>query len=132
MQRVIAGLFLTLVCASLYAQTMDMRATIPFTFRAGETVMPAGDYTIRYREHQLLLRKAGGGPSIMLLTNDALRLTPSPESRLNFSRYGERYFLSSAWSLGSSAGFEIPKGHAEKELARQTLRQSVGIALRRQ
>jgi hypothetical protein len=132
MQRLIAGLFLTLLCASLYAQTMDMRATIPFTFRAGETVMPAGDYTIRYREHQLVLRKEGGGPSIMLLTNAALRLTPSPESRLNFSRYGERYFLSSAWSQGTTAGFEIMKSRAEKELARQTLRESIGIALRRQ
>jgi hypothetical protein len=129
MQRLIAGLFLALVCASLYAQTMDMRATIPFTFRAGETVMPAGDYIIRHREHQLVLHKEGGGPSIMLLTNAALRLTPLPDSRVNFSRYGERYFLSSVWSQGSGAGFEIPKGRAEKELARQTLRESVGIAL---
>ena len=132
MRRLIGGLFLALVCASLYGQTMDMRATIPFTFRAGETVMPAGDYIIRHREHQLVLHKEGGGPSIILLTNAASRLTPPPESRLSFNRYGERYFLSSAWSQGTTAGFEIMKGRAEKELARQTLRESIGIALRRQ
>ena len=111
---------------------MDMRATIPFAFRAGETVLPAGDYTIQHRGSSLVVHKEGGGPSVMLLTNAALRLNPPSDSRLNFNRYGERYFLSSLWSQGSTAGCEIMKGRAEKELARQTLRESVGIALRRQ
>ena len=132
MQRLIAGLFLALVCASLYAQTMNMRATIPFTFRAGETVMPAGDYTIRYRDHQLVLRKEGSGPSVILLTNAASRANVPNDARLSFNRYGERYFLSSVWTSDSRDGREILRGRAEKELARQTLRESVGIALRRQ
>src|SRR6516164_8295745 len=106
MHRFIAALFLALVSASLHAQTMNMRATIPFAFRAGETVMPAGDYIIRHSVHQLVLHKESGGPSILLLTNAALRRTPSPGSRVNFSRYGERYFLSSVWSQGSGAGVE--------------------------
>jgi hypothetical protein len=131
MQRLIAGLFLALVCASLYAQTMNLRATIPFAFRAGETVLPAGEYTIRHAERTLTLHKEGGGPSVMLLTNAALRPNPSTDGRLNFSRYGERYFLSSVWTGASREGCEILKSRAEKELAKQTLRESVGIALRR-
>jgi hypothetical protein len=131
MQRLIAGLFLALVCASLHAQTMDMRATIPFAFRAGETAMPAGDYTIRHSASVLVLHKEGGGPSVLLLTNAASRPNPPADSQLTFGRYGERYFLSSVWSQGSAAGCEIPKSRAEKELARQTLRESIGIALRR-
>src|SRR6516162_4252229 len=130
MRRLIAGLFLALVCASLYAQTMNMRATIPFTFRAGETAMPAGEYTIQHRDNHLVLHKEGG-PSVILLTNAALRPNSSVDSRLDFSRYGERYFLSSVWTQGSGAGREVMKSRAEKELARQTLRESVGIALRR-
>jgi hypothetical protein len=110
---------------------MDVRATIPFAFRAGENVMPAGDYTFRHRDSNLVLHKEGGGPSVILLTNAALRSKPSLDSRANFSRYGERYFLSSVWSQGSAAGFEVMKSRAEKELARQTARESVGIALRR-
>ena len=131
MQRLIAGLILAVVCASLHAQTMDLRATIPFAFRAGETLLPAGDYTIRHRDNSLVVHKEGGGPSIMLLTNAALRPNPPSDSRLNFNRYGERYFLSSIWSQGNTAGCEVMKSRAEKELGRQTLRESVGIALRR-
>jgi hypothetical protein len=132
MQRLIAGLFLALVCASLHAQTMDLRATIPFAFRAGETMMPAGEYTIRHSASTLVLHKEGGGPSVLLLTNAASRPNPPADSRLDFSRYGERYFLSKLWIQGSQAGREILKSRAEKEFARQTLRESVGIALRRQ
>jgi hypothetical protein len=129
MQRLIAGLFLAVVCACLHAQTMNMRATIPFSFRAGETVLPAGEYTIRHTERTLILHKEGG-PSAMLLTNAALRPGPLADARLSFSRYGDRYFLSSVWT--SRDGCEIPKGRTEKEFARQTLREFVGIALRRQ
>ena len=131
MQRLIAGLLLAVVCASLHAQTMSLRGTIPFAFRAGDTQMPAGEYTIRHSARVLTLHKEGGGPSVVILTNAASRIKPPAESRLSFNRYGERYFLSSVWTSGSRDGREIPKGRAEAELARQTLRESVGIALER-
>jgi hypothetical protein len=131
MQRLIVGLFLALVCASLDAQTMNLRATIPFSFRAGETVMPAGEYTIRHSAGALTLHHEGG-PSVMLLTNAARRLNAPADARLSFNRYGERYFLSSVWTSNSRDGREIFESRAEKELARQTLRESVGIALHRQ
>ena len=130
MQRLIAGLFLAVVCASLYAQTMNMHATIPFAFRAGEKAMPAGEYTISHSSATLILHQEGG-PSVVLLTNAASRPNPTADARLGFNRYGERYFLSSVWTSGSRDGREIPKGRAEAELARQTLRESVGIALER-
>ena len=131
MRRLITGLSLALVCASLYAQTMNLRATIPFAFHAGEKAMPAGEYTIRHSGGTLLLHDEGG-PSVVLLTNAASRPNPTANARLGFNRYGERYFLSSVWTSGSRDGREISKSRAEKELARQTLRESVGIALQRQ
>jgi hypothetical protein len=131
MQRLIAGLFLALVCASLYAQTMNLRATIPFAFRAGEKAMPAGEYTIRHSAGALTLHNLGG-PSVILLTNAASRPNAPADARLSFNRYGERYFLSSVWTSDSRDGRQIPTSRAEKELARQTLHESVGIALQRQ
>ena len=131
MQRLIAGLFLAVVCASLYAQTMNMHATIPFAFRAGEKAMPAGEYTIRHSGGTLLLHDEGG-PSVVLLTNAASRPNPTANARLGFNRYGERYFLSRVWTSGLREGREMPKSPAEKELAsRAVLRESVGIALKR-
>jgi len=131
MQRLIAGMFLALVCASLCAQTMNLRATIPFAFRAGEKAMPAGEYTIRHSAGALILHNAGG-PSVILLTNAASRPNAPRNARLNFNRYGEQYFLSSVWTSDSRDGREISKSRVEKELARQTPGEPVGIALRRQ
>lgn len=132
MQRLIVGLFLALVCTGLYAQTMNLRATIPFTFRAGEKVMPAGEYTIRHSAGAVILHKQGG-PSVVLLTNAASRPALPAEGWLDFNRYGERYFLSSVWSPDSPDGREIPKSRAEKELARQIgLPESAGVVLKRQ
>jgi hypothetical protein len=130
MHRLIAGLFLAVLAANLYAQTMNLRGTIPFDFRAGETVMPAGEYTITHAGGFLTLPKQGG-PSIVLLTNAASRAKPTPDSRMEFHRYGERYFLSSVWTQGSDSGREIPASRAEKELARQVLRESAGVVLNR-
>ena len=131
MRRLITGLSLALVCASLYAQTMNLRATIPFAFHAGEKAMPAGEYTIRHSGVTLILRNEGG-PSVVLLTNASSRPNPMADARLGFNRYGERYFLSRVWTSGLREGREMPKSPAEKELAsRAVLRESVGIALKR-
>ena len=131
MQRLITGLCLAAVCAILHAQTMNMRATIPFAFRAGEKAMPAGEYTIRHSGDTLILHDEGG-PSVVLLTNAASRPNPTADARLGFNRYGERYFLSSVWTSGLRDGREISKSRAEKELASQAgLRGSVDIALER-
>jgi hypothetical protein len=112
MHRLIAALFLALVSASLHAQTMNMRATIPFAFRAGETVMPAGEYTIRDSSGTLILHNEGG-PSVVLLTIAASRSKSPPDARLDFNRYRERNFLSSVWTSGSQDGREILKSRAE-------------------
>jgi len=133
MRRLIVGLSLALLCAGLHAQTMNLRGTIPFAFRAGDTQMPAGDYTIRHSANQLILHKEGGGPSVLLLTIAASRPNALSEERLSFNRYGERYFLSSVWTSESREGREVPKSRAEKEVARQAgLPQSAGVVLKRQ
>ena len=80
MQRLIAGLILVIVCASLHAQTLSLRATIPLAFRPGETVMPSGEYTIRHSDRTLFLHKEGGGPAVVLFTNAASRRNPPAES----------------------------------------------------
>ena len=131
MRRLIAGMFLALLCASLYAQTMNLRASIPFAFHAGENAMPAGEYTIRHSAGALILHNTGG-PSVILLTNAASRPNLPPDARLSFNRYGEQYFLSSVWTPDSRDGREISKSRVEKELARRTPGEPVGIALRRQ
>ena len=133
MQRLFVGLFLALVCAGLYAQTITLRGTIPFAFRAGENMMPAGEYTISHSAGVLILHHEEGGPWVALLTLAASRNNPEPDAHLEFHRYGESYFLSSLWTQAHRDGLAIPPSRTEKELARQTgLSESAGVVLHRQ
>jgi hypothetical protein len=133
MQRFLVGLFLVVLCASLHAQTMNMRATIPFPFHVGDAVLPAGSYAVSHSNDVLIIRAQTGKPAVLMVTSAAARFQPSASSMLNFNRYGENYFLASVWEKGVRNGCEIRKSRAEKEIAGGTsLRESVGIALQRQ
>jgi hypothetical protein len=133
MQRFLAGLFLVVLCASLHAQTMNMRATIPFPFHVGDAVMPAGSYIINHSGDVLKVREEAGKHAALLATNAAARSQAPAGSFLNFNRYGENYFLASVWEKGVRDGCAVRKSRAEKEIAGGTsLRESVGIALQRQ
>jgi hypothetical protein len=132
MQRFLAGLFLAVVCAGLHAQTMNMRATIPFPFHFGSAVMPAGSYTVSHANSVLTIHEEGGNHAALLVTDAAARTQPPARSFLSFHRYGENYFLASVWEEGLRNGCALRKSRAEKEIAGGTsLRETVGIALER-
>jgi hypothetical protein len=130
--QLVLGLFIALVYSS--AQTSDVRAKIPFDFRMGETLMPAGEYRIEHQSNgALILRQQGG-------RNAAYVCIPLPASRpdkpaagsLQFNRYGENYFLTTVWSPNSQDGYALPKSTREKELAsRAHSVETAGISLRK-
>ena len=94
----VAGLFVALACSGLHAQTMDLRATVPFPFHAGAVMMPAGDYTIHHWNGVLRIQEAGAShAAALLLTNTVTRSNRAAGARVEFHRYGETYFLSSVW-----------------------------------
>jgi hypothetical protein len=108
-------------CARGVAQNSSDRvvADIPFTFRSGSEVMPAGKYQIEaVSDHVLMVRGAGQHRSQFLLTLHAETIHPSARGKLVFHRYGDRYFLYQIWSANQSIGFELPKSHAETETLR--------------
>jgi len=137
MRKVIAGLFLTIGCACLQAQPLDLRATIPFAFRAGKTLMPAGEYIIHHSNWVLLVRENGGQhTAAQLLTiggsaaNAAQR--SNPNASLEFHRYGARYFLSAISAPLPLDSVALPQGGSERALARRNqLPESLGIALKK-
>ena len=113
------GLFATLACAGLHAQTMDLKANIPFNFRMGEKVMPAGQYTIHHSEGLVTVREQGGSNAVMtFLTMATIRRDTPKTGALVFNRYGENYFLSKIWSSYSRDGRSLSKSNREKEMAR--------------
>jgi hypothetical protein len=99
--------------------TLHLIADVPFNFRSGSEMMPAGRYDIQQlSSHILIVRGTNQHRSQFLSAFNAETLKPSDQGKLVFHRYGNRYFLYQIWSPGQSTGFELPKSHAEKETVR--------------
>jgi len=111
------GLLATLASYSLYAQTMSARANIPFEFRLGEKLMPAGDYSIRHTGSLVFLQESNGHASAAVLTQATDLKSEKPV--LQFNQYGDAYYLGKLSIPGSNTGREVMKTPREKELARR-------------
>jgi hypothetical protein len=113
------GLLMAFAFSGLQAQTMDLRATIPFEFRMGQTRLAAGDYTIHHSNGLLTLTPQNGGRPVFGLAIATDPQKDSGEAGLLFHRYGETYFLAKVWTPGYSNACGVVKSSLEKELARR-------------
>ena len=115
-------LSLLLVAGSAIAQTVHVRANIPFNFAVGSKTLPAGTYdvgTIDGRDSKMLLLQARDGNSSMIVGSTAAEnFKASDKTKLVFNQYGSRYFLSEIWVNGATRGRQLPKTSREKELAK--------------
>ena len=118
---VLASLFL--VAGTVHAQSVTLRADIPFDFVVGNTIMHAGTYTI----HPL----NRGGSAIQLQSLDLknnMLLTPcacasDPEqhqSKLVFQLSDGHYFLWQIWTEGYDEGRQLTIKHPETQEANLT------------
>lgn len=99
--------------------TLHLVADVPFDFRSGSQLMPAGKYDIRQlSESFVILRQADQQRSQILITMNTGSEGRPNHSKLVFHRYGNKYFLYQVWSADRPGGLEISKGHAEKEMLR--------------
>src|SRR5581483_483629 len=103
----VSAIFVVLTGTALEAQSLFLRATVPFDFHAGRTVLPAGEYLVTEQGRVVILKSAGrGAPGSILLTNGAssrsnygasIREQPRV-GRLEFDHFGSEYFLTAVWS----------------------------------
>lgn len=114
-----AGLLMTLAFSRVQAQSMDVRATIPFEFRIGRQVLSAGTYTMHHSDGLLIWWEENGGKASMGLTIATEPPKDSSTAVLVFHRYGETYFLDKIWAPGYSNARGVIKTSFEKELARR-------------
>jgi hypothetical protein len=116
----ISLLSLLLMAGSAIAQTVQVRANIPFNFAVGNKTFPAGTYdlgTISDDTKMLQLRARDGDSSMIVGSNAAENLKPADKTKLVFNQYGDRYFLSQLWIAGETRGRQLPKTSREKEVA---------------
>jgi hypothetical protein len=112
------GLLALLATGSAFGQ-QGMTFDIPFDFRIGTSVMPAGEYKVTQFLNSGLTDIASEARKVdvRVLTHVGGRNAAPNESKLVFSKYGDRYFLSSVWQSGTDVGRVLPVSGAERELA---------------
>jgi hypothetical protein len=119
---VMAGMMaLTAMAFTRVAQAQEpMVVNIPFDFVAGNTQMPAGEYSVKTSgptKSLLVISRDDSTASAFINTNAAVASEPKSESKLIFNRYGDRYFLSQVWTAGNACGRQLLKSDREKEMA---------------
>jgi len=121
----VAGLALLLATvAPAGAQTMTLRAEVPFPFLAGDTQMPAGEYTVKLDHvafpHVTIECRTEEAAVILPVT---VQHTDSAQAvvalgRLVFERYGETYVLRRVARPNNAVVSEFSYGKKARELAR--------------
>jgi hypothetical protein len=113
------GLGLLFLGASAFAQTINLKADIPFNFIVAGTKLPSGTYSIESLGNgvALAVRAADSGQTRILLSSRCASLKRTDQSKLVFHRYGDRYFLAQVWMVGNDSGRELPKTRQEIEVA---------------
>jgi hypothetical protein len=119
---VMAGMMaLTTLASTRVAQAQEhVVVNIPFDFVAGNTQLPAGQYSITAsgpNRTLLLIDRKDSAASAYMGTNAVVATEIQSESKLIFNRYGDRYFLSQVWTAGNSRGRQLLKSAREKEMA---------------
>ena len=118
----IVSLLSLVLMGSAVAQTIHVRANIPFNFSVGMSSLPAGAYEINSltgNSHALVLMAREGGARAIVNSNCEERVKVAPKTKLVFNRYGSQYFLAEIWREGSTSGSQLPKSGREKELAKE-------------
>ena len=124
----LVGLGLLLATASASAQTVPLKANIPFNFIVNKAELPAGEYTLQSLGTAMLIRSMDSQITKLVLPNACASQQPSQSTKLIFHRYGDRYFLAQIWAAGANRGRELPKSSRKTEIALDYTVQNVILA----
>ena len=110
---------LLMVAGSAFAQSVNVRANIPFSFNIGKDTLPAGQYEVSTISSSgaLLINNREANKSNMFITNAVTAShAQAYKSKLVFKQYGGQYFLSQIWRADSDTGRELLQSTREREL----------------
>ena len=109
------------LAAPVSAQTVTLRASVPFDFVVGGRTMPAGDYELGTLGDIGLLRvqnAVAGIKPAFTMTNATAGPLDGGKVFLTFHRYGGDYFLAEIWDGSTAAGRSVPMSRTEREKAK--------------
>ena len=109
-----------LMVPATQAQSIMLKAEIPFDFMVGDKRLPSGVYQVKSL-HQAVtqIQSTDTSSSAIVLTTGMQAAKISNTGKLVFNRYGDQYFLSKIWPPSSDSGRELPKSRLEREVAQR-------------
>ncbi len=114
----------TTIVAVTTVNAQDLKANIPFQFRANTANLPAGEYAINsvgaigghiYRIHNIGTRQ-----SVLVLVRSALSAKAGEDPRLVFVCKSETCTLSQLWT--PDAGYQLSTPHGKADMERASIR----------
>ena len=124
------GLGLLLANSPAYAQTISLKADVPFAFVVDGNTLPSGQYIIRTSTSAgrfLSISGAGKGP-MFFLANTCRSTKASAQSKLVFIHAGDGYFLSEMWTEGNATGMEVPQSRRASQVAENMTAEKVVVS----
>ncbi len=109
------------------------RVQIPFEFRAGGQVLPAGEYQVNaaLAHSRFEFRQVGGGAAAYIPTRVATGKPAGETGVLVFHQYGKTFFLNSFVAAGRADRYVLPPTAAEREMAKKNAHIEVATLLTR-
>ena len=109
--------------APLSAQSLRLTANIPFEFMVSGKTLPAGQYTVSNESGSYVMLLQGGEHRSGVLTlsshEESVQTNdPAGMTKLDFHKYGDRYFLSEVIDGYRGVGYNVPMTRTERELAK--------------
>lgn len=85
-----------------------IKVKVPFEFKVGDTVVPAGEYSVvQPMQHFVQLRDARGHVIASAFTRAVESASLQADSQLRFYRAGSQAILSEVWQRGESLGEQL-------------------------
>jgi hypothetical protein len=122
MLTLIVTVALATAVVSANAQSVKVKAEIPFEFIVGDQTLPAGSYAVRPATNSgiaLMIQNSEASISTVRLTNTITPKKKNLRARLVFHRYGQNYFLSEVWEGGESTGRQLRESKQERAMRRE-------------
>jgi hypothetical protein len=133
MKRTIAIAFLasTMVMALSTASAQSKaKATIPFNFRVGSALLPAGSYEIDSSQTRVIWFHSEDGHSNAAVLAVSTSGETKAAEKLVFNRYGDRYFLSETRNASGESEMTFARSKLEKSIrSEQASRNNEGQTL---
>ena len=118
--RVTTVLAVVMAFTAISAQAQGIRNSqrfvVPFDFKVGRTVLPAGEYTFTADSQALRIRSKDGRSNAIALPRTVGSFRIMSETKLTFRRYGDQYYLSQVW-LADGIGRELKRQRPSGEVA---------------